>query len=638
MSGLLFWIGACAVAILIGSAATRAFSTKLDPAERLGVSGALGLGAIGWYSFFVGLFPFGFSSIALIIPALYATFVLLRGGGCAITFRPIRGYSLLGIVALTVLGLSALVGCLAPADPIEWDSLAYHLAVPKIWLAAGSLVDIPTIHHSHFPGVVDNLFLYGLKIGGEIGAKLFNLSFFIFGILFVFGYARRRFSPSAGIWSALAFATMPVILWESGTAYIDAANAVFAAIGILYALEAIRLQDNSWLLLSGGGLGLAAASKYTGLQTALVVLIVLALCLVKQKRFRPAMPTLGFAALIAIVICAPWYVRNVVTTGNPVYPFFYSIFGGKGWDTWRAEIYADEQQTFGIGRNGSKRDPAAFAPAVLGVAYQPGRYVNPGQTQGQGFPVGAIGIVPIVALLTIFSKGRNNSKEGPLLAITLLALLIWFFLSQQSRYAAAIFVPICAVSGGVVARAGPGLAVAVAITIQALYSGWMQYVTTTQRQLPVVLGRVTADEYRAQSSTFFDASRAINQLPVSSKVALYDVVFGFWLDLPYLWANPGHSTLLDYDSCNTGTDFANELKKNAITHVYVDLSTLPREQNLQWLSAMGIAEGGSWSTDEREALLADKQTRWRVLLADAVRNNNLERIGIFRGGILLAIR
>ena len=33
--------------------------------------------------------------------------------------------------------------------------------------------------------------------------------------------------------------------------------------------------------------------------------------------------------LILIIIISPWYIRNTVLTGNPVYPYFSGIFGGK---------------------------------------------------------------------------------------------------------------------------------------------------------------------------------------------------------------------------------------------------------------------------------------------------------------------
>ncbi len=48
----------------------------------------------------------------------------------------------------------------------------------------------------------------------------------------------------------------------------------------------------------------------------------------------------GFAVGLGLVV-APWLGKNVVDTGNPVYPLAWSVFGGGEWDAardaqWRA--------------------------------------------------------------------------------------------------------------------------------------------------------------------------------------------------------------------------------------------------------------------------------------------------------------
>src|SRR5690606_27534638 len=55
-------------------------------------------------------------------------------------------------------------------------------------------------------------------------------------------------------------------------------------------------------------------------------------------------------ALIALLSGGGWYMRNIFWTGNPVYPFAYEIFGGKGWTLEMAKNYALDQAAFGFGR------------------------------------------------------------------------------------------------------------------------------------------------------------------------------------------------------------------------------------------------------------------------------------------------
>jgi hypothetical protein len=46
-------------------------------------------------------------------------------------------------------------------------------------------------------------------------------------------------------------------------------------------------------------------------------------------------------ALVVLVAAAPWYVRNTVETGNPLYPFGYGVFGGRHWSNAASEYLAD---------------------------------------------------------------------------------------------------------------------------------------------------------------------------------------------------------------------------------------------------------------------------------------------------------
>ena len=44
----------------------------------------------------------------------------------------------------------------------------------------------------------------------------------------------------------------------------------------------------------------------------------------------------GFRAGWAVVM-TPWLAKNVIDTGNPVYPLGYRVFGGRHWDGPRCE-------------------------------------------------------------------------------------------------------------------------------------------------------------------------------------------------------------------------------------------------------------------------------------------------------------
>ncbi|MBX7131411.1 MAG: hypothetical protein K1X67_01920 [Fimbriimonadaceae bacterium] len=718
----------CILAALGGGGVLWRLKRPLDPAERLGVGGLVGLGALGWITFFIGLVPGGIKIPALIW--VIALLGVLAGWNYFTTgfktdgkFKLSTGPWLLAPAALVLLMLLPVVNALAPSDSMDWDSLAYHLAVPKLWLEAGKMVYIPFIHHSNFPFTVDNLYIWGLQWGGQTGAKTFTIGFLVFGAMAVFGMARRwTGKTAAGWWAALAFVGVPVVLWESGSGYIDVAHGLFAGLGILYLAEAVTREDGSWGL-AAVLFGLAAGSKYTGLQTIAASCFVCGTAVLMLRMGRPMLVRILAAGLVAVVIASPWYVRTAINTGNPVYPFFYEKLGGHDWDAWRASIYRDEQQTFGVGRTETGRNPAALPSAVVGLAFQPGRYINPGQTEGRGFPMGALGAAIILAALLGVGTCRLSRRDALVLGVVGVSLLMWFFLSQQSRYLTSLVVPLAVLSGvwTAVARpsrprgansqiqegiseggtqsrvpSGSGTAdseslnpvarpsrprsansqieegiseggtqsrvpsgshaapfgnsasaggtaaprvLAIIIVLQAAYTFWLIKTAQTDRQLPVVMGRQSVDDYLKTGLSFHEPAKTLNEVAKGGKVALYDEVFGYLLDVPYFWANPGHSTRIRYEQLENGDEWSDEMLSQGFTHVYVNLQYFDRPGLDRFAEAAGLNGPARPYTDqERADLSSDLRNKWRTLIADAAAKGRLRIVKGFPSSIVWELR
>jgi hypothetical protein len=83
-----------------------------------------------------------------------------------------------------------------------------------------------------------------------------------------------------------------------------------------------------WLLLGllAGG---AMACKYPALISAVIPFGLLAVW--DSWRGRSVRPVLAYILGWSIVM-GPWLIKNVVDTGNPVYPLAYPVFGGRNWD------------------------------------------------------------------------------------------------------------------------------------------------------------------------------------------------------------------------------------------------------------------------------------------------------------------
>jgi len=638
---------------------------SLDPASRFGLSGILGLGTVGLGTLFIGLMPnglvWGQAAVALVALVGAASIFRTRMWEEKVLPRRPSGLEWVFVGVVLLAAVVASVAVLAPSTALDWDTIAYHLAVPKLWLSAGHIYRIDFIHHSNFPQSVDNLYIWGLTWGDQAGAKAFQLCYYLLGCLVVFGLTRARYGGKAGAWAAVTFATVPVVLWEAGTGYIDVAHGLYAAAGVILVAEILegllagRESATRVWPVAALCLGFAAGSKYTGFQVFIALGLVYGLYALARKSGR-AVKSVAAVLAVGLAVCAPWYVKNVAWTGNPVYPFFYEQFGGKNWSKYNADIYKNQQQIFGIPRAGPLGGIAAFPDAVLGLAFQPGRYTDPA-IPGRGTPNGGFGFAwqstgaaIVVACFVWLLSGKTRRFEGLLLAWIGVSLLMWFVLSQQSRYAIT-FAPVLAMllgAGVVRLRAGSVLAAVsaaqacgtLAVLLYAQYPG----------QFGVVTGKVKRADYLSRSVPV-EAFGWLNEHAKNGKVALYDEVFGFYLSVPYFWANPGHTTLIGYDKLNDGQQFVSRLKEMGFTHIYMSTgygSYTPEEAAA--LRAIVGLDGTTVPLDDAavsallghtarvDDLKSDQGQKYKWLIADAADRGLFSQKVHFRGGFVLQLR
>ncbi len=638
MLGVLAALAYSLAAALAVQKALAKWLVNLDPAERLGASGLVGLGLTGILLFFFGMVPGGLGLAAFILPA-----AALAGAAWGFKDQEWKiskpeGWGLVCLGLTVLLALQALIGVLAPSTSLDWDSLAYHLAVPKMWIEAGQITQIQAMHHSNFPFGADNLFILGLQWGGESGAKAFMLAASLLGGLTAFGLLRRWSSPEAGWTGLIGVWGIPVLAWESGTAYIDGIHGLYALFAVAYACELLwpkEDEESPSLLLPALFLGFCVGCKFTGLQVMAALVGTVLIGSVIRKNVAQGVKLAAVLIVGGLLLASPWLIRTTVLMGNPVYPFFYSVLGGKEWNEWRAKIYAEEQATFGVGKS-----PEKVGHAVLGLAYQPGRYVNPRQTEGGGFPSGAVGFASIVALAFLAATGKATAREKAMLGFAALGLVTWFVLSQQSRYLVVFTLPGIVAAASMAGRIKEGALIKGAYGIQAAATLTLLYLFTTSNQLPVVMGRVDREEWRGGMVAFAKAVPTLHQMvpKEGTRIALYDEVFGFLLDRNYIWANPGHSTLIQHEASKSGAEYVESLKSLGITHIYLSPMFLTPEARQRFFEAIGLVDGQPYSDEERQTMEPDPNLKWRWLLADAARNGQILPMGQAGPGIVFQIQ
>lgn len=631
MAGVLFLFVILLSVAVLGRLVARAFEPFPDPAARLGVYGLIGLGLLGTAIYLAGwLLPIGerFPRIVVaLVPVVLLVLLLLEGRkgrppkfGVMHLKLPKGPVPLLCLGGIFLAAALALTGVFTPSTRLDWDSLAYHLAVPKIWLAEGHIRPVSFIHHSRFPAAADSLFLLGLGFGGQSAAKGFMFAAYIFGIFAIFGLARHRYRGQAGWLAALGFAAVPMAIWEAGSAYIDLIHGLYAGIGLW--LLADDSEDRPHPVVAALLIGLALGTKYTGLQ-AFGVAVVLVLIGSRRREI------LKFGA-VALALGGFWYVKNWVEAGNPVYPFYYSIFGGVNWNEFAAKIYAEEQATFGMGRGPG---------ALLGLAAVPGRFTNPAPLIGGGLPFVSLGAAGLAALVGWGLRTSIPRLERRALLACGLVLGLWLFTSQQSRYILALLPMLAILAGGLAATSRPWKVV---VGINAAIGLFVVSRTLLPERLPYLSGDLTSEEY-VGGFTRDDGSRSGGRLGFTApanylnehvgktgRVALYDELFGFLLDVPYVWAGPGHSTEIDYVTMKDGGDLVRTLGHLGVTHVYVNLALSSDPATLRFAGALGlVGPRQPYTNEETNALDVDPRTKWKRLLADAVNRQLLVQDATF---------
>jgi hypothetical protein len=221
-----------------------------------------------------------------------------------------------------VLFVALLLRALVP--PGENDVLTYHLQGPNRFLELGGLVPLPDIQQANMPLAVNMLYLLGLAFGSDELAGVLHLT--LSGLLAAstFSFGRRFFGERVGWIAATTFVSTQLLLVIATVAFVDYGLALFDFLAV-YAFIVWRDSGRrGWLVASGMMVGCALASKYLGAITAVSLGVWL---LVLAFRYRPRLGIAGVVGLLvafalpAGLIAAPWYVKNVVWFGNPVWPF-----------------------------------------------------------------------------------------------------------------------------------------------------------------------------------------------------------------------------------------------------------------------------------------------------------------------------
>jgi hypothetical protein len=336
------------------------------------------------------------------------------------------------LVALSVaaVGWQLLVALVLP--PFAYDALTYRLTTIAGWMQQGDIGTVPlTLCCEHYPLTVELVMAWPMVLlGSDALVNTVQVVYVVLGSLAVAGLARSAGCANrTALTAACLFAVTPIVLTQAPVGYVDLMVAALALASLHAFVRFSATSDLRRLVPGAVGAGVLLGTKGIGiiwaaaLMATAFVLVVLAL---RRRDLTRAAAVGGLAVVVTVSLTLGgfWFVRNWVTTGNPVHPFRVEVAGVvlfdgpadvgaidadaaptgdpaplvvvRSWaadlDFWRQGNYDYQQRMGGLGPTWAwlglpllvpftvaivrRRSPVAMAIAVCGVvlALQPYRW------------------------------------------------------------------------------------------------------------------------------------------------------------------------------------------------------------------------------------------------------------------------
>ncbi len=207
------------------------------------------------------------------------------------------------------------------APPNNWDSMTYHMARVAHWLANGSVRHYPVAYPVQlfmppFAG-------YGIATlqslaGTDRWANTVQWAAYVVAAIAASLLAARIGArPRAQALAALALMTVPIAVSEASTTQTDMVAAAALVMLFVFVVGTPTRENALW---AGAALGLGLGAKMHVPMYALPACLLLVMRYGRDRgRFdvRRAVATSAVVALVALVLVAPHFLRNVRTFGRP---------------------------------------------------------------------------------------------------------------------------------------------------------------------------------------------------------------------------------------------------------------------------------------------------------------------------------
>jgi hypothetical protein len=317
--------------------------------------------------------------------------------------------ALAGLAALSTYAFASAREFVVQA-PLALDTLNFHLPGVARWIETGSIWQIdelvPDLYFGNYPNNGDVVLLATvLPWRNDFLTHLTLYPFLALVVLAVYTLGRELRAPrAAALAFGVALASAPAVAHTAlYNAMPDAIMLTGFGAGATFLLRHHRSGRTADLVLGGLGVGLAVGTKWYGLTCGAVLIAVwVAARLWARVDRRTVLRQVGAVCGLVALAGGLWLLRNLILSGNPVFPQRIAPFGIEIFDAPR-----DRLRELG----GFTISDYLFDASVWGD------YLVEEYRQSLAGPLLLIGAGALLALGVAFSGWGRAHDRGPALAL-----------------------------------------------------------------------------------------------------------------------------------------------------------------------------------------------------------------------------
>lgn len=489
--------------------------------------------------------------------------------------EPSEGAGFLPMAFLCVSAIGILYAFIAALAPETfYDSLVYHLALPKMWVQHHRIFSYENLGASYYPANIHLVFLTGLFWGSEVAAKLLNFGMGMCATFTIYAWARSRFSKRAAVISTGIFLSIPFAVLLLTRTAIEPGLAFFETLSVISFLSFLEAPEKrSRLILAALFCGTAVGGKYLSGYCFIALSAVMVYSFVRARRpVREMALDVALLGLIVLALASPYLVRNYHLKGVATYPYGVSV---------STDVTLKDK-----GKTVDFSDPGRPDRSLKNFVTLPW-YMTMGKKTQEPFCGGML-----LALLPLPFLFRKTDDKLKYLAIYVLGYyLCWFGVRTYFRYVIPLMPAAALLFGCYLSETKMHAAVRGAVLCILTVLGLSTLTMTVSSSLisatpwPVVSGGQTKRDYLATTrpsypNPYYQSIEWANQnLPQNATVLFLGESRGFYSERKFV--NFGVSDVSPLvtmvQAAKTPEEFRGLLAQRGITHILLNAAEARRQ-------------------------------------------------------------